>query len=86
VRFGADKAVPDIEDCLDLGRQHIFLASQGPQIVLAEQERLQQQFELIQADRRARYGVGSIGVAGNAAAINVGVTTHIRATGMRPFS
>src|SRR4029453_8921677 len=65
VGVGADEAVPDVEDLLDLRGQQVGGAAQGGQVVRAQQQGRLEQLKLLEADRRAGHGAGPVGVAGD---------------------
>ena len=63
---GTYEAIPHIEDGLDLGSQHVARAAQRLiRSPLAQQQGRLQQLQLAEAYRRAGYGVGPVGVAGD---------------------
>src|SRR5438105_2541644 len=64
-RMRGDEAIPDIEDILHLVFQNIVRLAQGLAIFVAEQDRLLEQFEVCQAQRRAQNGAAAVGIARN---------------------
>ena len=53
MRVGADEAVPDVEDGLDLRSEQVSGTAQRGEVILAQQQGRLQQLQLIEADGRA---------------------------------